>query len=284
MYSEREIECGELKEALQQREHITVQQTPPPTPPPKPQVAAVPPPPPKPQATLVAQKKKTERSRYTAYMNALPTLPLLDRPTFDNTESALQPVAKLTHSSFTVFRTDLLRHRKMVHCPKRTIWCDATKTNALVIAPTHVISRSENRCVENQAMTRYCGQHVEFFAHKGHFVYYFGTYVVHSLRAVNPPGGEIPSDVSNNAIYAEMGLTEADVRNSSQFLPGGRVGTECFGMQCVGFDLELYRALKDRYRSEATTSEVALKNAEPRKRKAEVELRDENQVKAPRLA
>ncbi|KAJ7644561.1 hypothetical protein FB45DRAFT_297791 [Roridomyces roridus] len=307
MYNTRNTECAELKEALQRQEQpspVTTQQTPPPTPPIQSRVftAHSPPACDKPTVpvtwaslaanykskTLAAQDKKTERSQYLAYMSALPQPLRLCRPKFTDHDSVLQPVAKILdgYDVFSISYPNPVTRRDILHCPKRTLWCNQSRIHAIVVEPTHIFSRQTNRYVENHAMTRYCGKNsdrVNFFANKGEFVYYVGTYVVHSLRAVHPPSGGIPSDVSNYAIHNQMGMTEDEVRASSHLLPGGRVGTECFGMQCVGFDQDVYRMLRERFTNSGSFEQHPEQGLK-RKAESEEEMRGEREVKLSRFA
>ncbi|KAJ7644533.1 hypothetical protein FB45DRAFT_898123 [Roridomyces roridus] len=215
----------------------------------------------------VAQRKK-ERERYFAHMGGLP-LPSAGRPLFDD----LKPIAKL--GSYDWFKHDIAMRW-------RSVWCDNNaRIHAIVFAPTHVYSGPDGRWVENQSMGAYCGRGrlVEYFATgRKDFVYYAGTYVVHSLRDVHPPGGVIPTDVSDHAIYLQTGLAESEQQKVKEcpFFPDGHIRTECFGLQCVGFNHELYRVLRERY--ERDTGVASTLDAGT-KRKAGEEGLDERKIK-----
>ncbi|KAK6984796.1 hypothetical protein R3P38DRAFT_3102933 [Favolaschia claudopus] len=130
---------------------------------------------------------------------------------------------------------------KSLHYPKRTLW--PHPVHALVFVPTHRYDNKASCWVAATALLSHVGTEVDFFMNRGKSVYYAGVYRIHSLRGVHPPGSVVPSDVSSIAMKKATKYTgELD-----DFFPEGKITTECFGMQCVGFDWELYEALRKDY-------------------------------------
>ncbi|KAJ7252346.1 hypothetical protein B0H12DRAFT_1117890, partial [Mycena haematopus] len=83
------------------------------------------------------------------------------------------------------------------------------------------------------------GKTRELFLTRGDVVLYAGTYNILSLRHVHPPGSPAPSEVSKRQLALHAGLTD-----NSKTDPMA-LRTECFGLQRVGFDEELYRNLQE---------------------------------------
>ncbi|KAJ6599743.1 hypothetical protein DFH09DRAFT_901919 [Mycena vulgaris] len=157
--------------------------------------------------------------------------------------------------------------RPSLHCPKRTIWCGPNQRQALVFAPTHEYLPSAEQWTRHSKMAAACGSTFDFFVNQGTFVYYVGTYKVHSLRSIHPPGSPVPSDIvrltlqslSYAAIRHAMGLGAELQTKIRQYFPDGNVKTECFGLQCVGFDHQLYGRLRDRFLAQETRDSASLK-------------------------
>ncbi|KAJ7486312.1 hypothetical protein B0H11DRAFT_1122505 [Mycena galericulata] len=214
------------------------------------------------------RQPKTERSLYVAYMKTLPVP--TDRPDFNSPN--LAPIDNIgvnpyTHNVPTSWRT--------LHCPKRTVWCDVNRRHhALVFAPTHEYSYSSNKWVDKTKMN--CGgEQVEFFVNQGKFVYYVGTYVVHSMRTVHQPGSSIASD-SSSAIYRATGLNKEHSEKVAECFPDGAIKTECFGLQCVGFNRELYEGLRERF--------VRADGGDQKRKAGADDLRGSESAKSQRIA
>ncbi|KAJ7101855.1 hypothetical protein C8R43DRAFT_1047765 [Mycena crocata] len=103
-------------------------------------------------------------------------------------------------------------------------------------------------------MVANCGQQFDFFINQGPYVYYIGTYLVHSLRMAHPPGSKITSDVSPAAILRATGLSTHLKKKVTECFPDGEIRTECFGLQCVGFDQQLYDGLRERFKNACGTA------------------------------
>ncbi|KAJ7082399.1 hypothetical protein B0H15DRAFT_440789 [Mycena belliarum] len=189
----------------------------------------------------------------------------------------LQPVHSIDSAKsklLDIFSHDLPTTRRTLHCPKRTIWCGVGRVHALVFAPTHEYWYASDKWVNKTKMHSYVGHKVDFFINQGSFVYYAGTYKVHSLRNVHPPGSRVTPDVSEAAIHRATGLSLRAKDKVEEFFEDGEITTECFGLQCMGFDWELYEGLCERYMSGGQVS---------KKRKAGAEDLRSDRVKSHRV-
>ncbi|KAJ7101850.1 hypothetical protein C8R43DRAFT_242504 [Mycena crocata] len=164
--------------------------------------------------------------------------------------------------------------RRTLHCPKRSIWCGSERVHVLVFAPTHEYWYETDTWAVSTKMAGYLGKEFDFFINQGSHVYYVGTYKVHSLRTVHPPGSRITSDVSQAAILRATGLSAHLKEKITECFADGEIKTECFGLQCVGFDQQLYDSLRQRFKAGAGAG----------KRKAGSEdFRDKGKAKSQKL-
>jgi len=184
-----------------------------------------------------------ERSLYNKFMNRFQHP--VGRPAFKD----IRPIYKVDDlsSDSHPFVNRVPTGRRSLHCPKRTVWSGGGKCHALVFASTHEYLHPH--WVNNTRMVANCGQTFDFFVNQAGFVYYAGIYTVHSLRMVHPPGATVTSDVSRAAILHSVHPHAGSRGNLNECFPDGQIKTECFGLQCVGFDTNLYRALRERFLS-----------------------------------
>ncbi|KAJ7912995.1 hypothetical protein B0H13DRAFT_513516 [Mycena leptocephala] len=162
------------------------------------------------------------------------------RPAFKD----IQPIHTVGPSA-EIFTHDISTNS--LHFPKRSLWCSSVCDHALVFAPTHEYRHASDTWVNSSRMVSNCGQTFDLFMNKGDLVFYVGIYRVHSLRMVHPPGAKIPTDVSRAAILLAAGLHQRSQTKVNECFPDGEMRTECFGLQCVGFDNKLYDSLRERY-------------------------------------
>ncbi|KAJ7614826.1 hypothetical protein FB45DRAFT_248386, partial [Roridomyces roridus] len=211
-----------------------------------------------------AHAARQERGRYLRFMASLPRPVGDDRPPYSTILPVHAPTRthdpvlrrNLPNSNLYVFVVPLLHSRSQttrrgLYFPKRAVWCNSTdKLHALVFCPTKQYRYPTDKFEEVQ-MAQWCGtgEHFEFFMHlnRDGLAYYVGTYVMHSMRTLQPPGSAIPPDVSRKAVLFAVGLARAQREKITDCYPDGEVKTECFGLQCVGFNLELYRAMRAKF-------------------------------------
>ncbi|KAJ7175014.1 hypothetical protein C8R43DRAFT_596693 [Mycena crocata] len=195
------------------------------------------------KADQLNEKMEQERVRllYHQFMAKYPTL--MDRPTFAN----VQPVGRITSPGELEFFThNQPNSRPHVHFPKRMHWC-AKDIHAIVYHPTHEYLPLSNQWVTPPSIMSLAGQTFDLFVTRKNFVCYAGIYTLHSLRQVHLPGSPIPTDVCPAAIQHAAGIAKAMSLKIVECFPGGQIKTECFGLQCLGFDKVLYEVLRRRF-------------------------------------
>ncbi|KAJ7148551.1 hypothetical protein C8R43DRAFT_1236926 [Mycena crocata] len=151
------------------------------------------------------------------------------------------------------FEHSLRGKRKSVHYPMRQMWADPHFIHALIFAPDERYrSNKSSQSSESTPSTRtppciasLCGQECDLFVTSiTNDIFYFGIYLVHSLRNVHVPGSPIPPDVSPDSIRRAMVDSESG-RPSTEPIAHSDLRTECFGLQCIGYDSTLYKTLLD---------------------------------------
>ncbi|KAF7290277.1 hypothetical protein MIND_01341500 [Mycena indigotica] len=149
--------------------------------------------------------------------------------------------------------------RPPLYLPHRTLWCTKEKLHALCFEPTMVYSQAAGEWSANESVQRLCGTEVDLFVLDESDMYYAGVYFVHDMSALHPPGSILPRDISFTATMRAMGLErlrlggrepdyELLTEKLAEVFADRRPRTACFGLQCVGFDGELYRTLRDKLR------------------------------------
>ncbi|KAF9444297.1 hypothetical protein P691DRAFT_350677 [Macrolepiota fuliginosa MF-IS2] len=210
------------------------------------------------------------------------SLPLcLKRPA----HGTLVPIAKkgVQLREYLLSRTDTQAYANTVlFLPGRFSWCTTARTyhHALAFGPTHTFNIQSRQWEKGTFMEPLYGQTREFFYEDKGDVFYSGTY--RCIRLDNPiinwpePGvqGLVPY------IMAETALSE-DFRNApcshahkgtvSKLYREGVLKLECMGLQCVGFDKELYKHLVAQYQHNSPTKEkkrsASVEEDKARKRK-----------------
>ncbi|KAJ7436512.1 hypothetical protein B0H11DRAFT_1754783 [Mycena galericulata] len=163
-------------------------------------------------------------------------------------------LANIKVSRFPTCQTGMLRRhaaRQYLHLPKRTHWCGQDEVHALVYHPTHEYWASINKWVTPTSITLLSGRLFDLFVNRKNFVCYAGIYALHSMRDVHPPGSSIPPDVSPVAISYAAGAAGELSHKIVEGFPDGQIKVECFGLQCLGFDQDLYVALRQRFQASA---------------------------------
>ncbi|KAJ7101852.1 hypothetical protein C8R43DRAFT_1244182 [Mycena crocata] len=181
-----------------------------------------------------------ERTVYNEFMGQFPWPP--QRKPF----RCLVPVGQIGRNPLEPFKHDFPSERPILHCPKRTLWCGPSSAHALVFAPTREYDAEDHKWVNHTRMTDLCGLTVDLFVSQSGAVYYAGIYKLQSLRAIHAQGSwKRPVDVSAAAILQAMGLGPQAWDKLRECFPDGGLRTECFGLQCVGFDSKLYQSLRE---------------------------------------
>ncbi|KAF7311319.1 hypothetical protein MKEN_01033600 [Mycena kentingensis (nom. inval.)] len=194
---------------------------------------------------------RSSRAMYNAVMRAYPVPP--GRRPYRDLET-IQMTATVKTQLLNPEKWHWTR-RHYLYLPKRTTWCETQdKVHLLGFASTMYYKQHKDEWVDNEELVSKCGREYELFVTNSEDeVRYVGVYRVNSLRI--PDGSEvsgIPPDVSDRHVFNAMGLyNDALVESSNvedQFPDSdGEVQVECFGLQCVGFDEELYRVLQRKW-------------------------------------
>ncbi|KAF7318614.1 hypothetical protein HMN09_00372500 [Mycena chlorophos] len=191
------------------------------------------------------------------YMRTLPA-PTTIAETFDATTALL--ACSSAHKVLEACQS--LSRRHTLYLPGRITWVGVGGGHALGYAPTHEFYNGAWR--PHTQLTDLAsaggGAEVELFVGYNLMVHYAGTYRVHSFRGVEGyvPGGDVPDAVSHASVYNAMrlrgGPSSAEaarrIRENAAWARGdsdGRVKVECFGLERVGFDGEVYGALRARF-------------------------------------
>ncbi|KAF7296247.1 hypothetical protein HMN09_01093900 [Mycena chlorophos] len=200
-----------------------------------------------------------ERQRYLDFMAPFKAPSLSRRLPFEDN----QPIINAREAQDIIHASVWKHERPYLFLPNRTIWCTPNREHALTFAPVlevnqnaRAASNPAQRWVPHSAMLARCGREFELFAlgdaerGMGNLLFYMGTYRVHSLRGVVAPGSVAPTDVCPLTIERAMKLNSSTATREKLTLrdlyPDGLARTECFGLQCFGFDWELYRSLRAR--------------------------------------
>ncbi|KAJ7604403.1 hypothetical protein B0H17DRAFT_71478 [Mycena rosella] len=140
--------------------------------------------------------------------------------------------------------------RQYRHFPDRTLWSGPDGVHAIVYHPTHEYWPAVQKWVTPPSISFLSPELFDLFLTSQNAVYYVGVYAFHSMRDVHPPGSPIPPDVSPVAIHQATGVPAANVNpwdKITECFLDGHIKVECFGLQCVGFDHELYHKLRLRF-------------------------------------
>ncbi|KAJ6447601.1 hypothetical protein C8R45DRAFT_1136777 [Mycena sanguinolenta] len=144
--------------------------------------------------------------------------------------------------------------------------------NYLAYGPTACYDRSTDTWTEGSDLLGFHGGTRELFVKMQEFVLYVGTYKCHDLRYLHPAATNIPSSISRNEImHAALGvpLPQHHGQLIEERYPHGKIQVEATGLQCVGFNKELYDIMRKRYsskRKRKASGGEDLKNGGKRKR------------------
>ncbi|KAJ6620049.1 hypothetical protein B0H10DRAFT_2216333 [Mycena sp. CBHHK59/15] len=185
--------------------------------------------------------------QYRAYMGRLPFPE--DRPRFQ----LLQPVYWKDRNLHAYLADDpsaksFLNH--VLYLPKRSTLM--AKVHCLAFAPTHRYDHVKAVWTEGSDLTSLHGGTRELFVVHGGYVIYAGLYKCHDLRELYP-GGTAPNSHTSYAEISDaaLGPCSLSVKDRTaivrQCFPDGIIRVEAIGLQCVGFNRQLYDSLRGRF-------------------------------------
>lgn len=144
--------------------------------------------------------------------------------------------------------------KKMLYVPGRLTWCTASKHHALAFGPMFAVDSEKMIWKENSVFNSLYGQTVELFYNCKDLIYYGGQYKCHNNRQNNPDGDLVQKETSafeladvTITVNSGPGKHEALRKMIFHLYIGGILKTEILGLQCVGFDDELYNTLVKRF-------------------------------------
>ncbi|KAF7326152.1 hypothetical protein MKEN_00466700 [Mycena kentingensis (nom. inval.)] len=209
---------------------------------------------------LGADDANAERTAYLDFMAPFPRPS--DRKRFED----LRRVGADGHAREVLDYADTIAARPLLFLRKRTVWCNSDKLHAIAFSPTKIYHHTSRRWLNDNTVSMHVGKDVEFFVQedseldggKPGTIYYVGVYRVHSMRKVHKQGSVAPADIEFSAIMRAMGLSERRSDGSivldgararmREVYPDGEPRTECFGLQCVGWDGGLFGKLRERFK------------------------------------
>ncbi|KAJ7842350.1 hypothetical protein B0H14DRAFT_2780844 [Mycena olivaceomarginata] len=121
--------------------------------------------------------------------------------------------------------------------------------NYLAYGPTSRYERATDTWSEGSDLTGFHGGTRELFVKINGSIVYVGTYKCHDLRPLQPKGTNPPKEISEpEIINVALGVPRPpnDVQIIKQRYPKG-IKVEATGLQCVGFNMELYESLRQRF-------------------------------------
>ncbi|KAJ6618674.1 hypothetical protein B0H10DRAFT_1223077 [Mycena sp. CBHHK59/15] len=143
----------------------------------------------------------------------------------------------------------------------------ALDDHAMAYAPTHHYDRAASKWLPGSDLAGLYGGTRHLFIVNNDLVFYAGLYQCHSLNHLYPGGTAPPREISSKEIRdAALGAAWQYPSDSiiKECFPDSIIKVECIGLQCVGFDAQLYGSLLRRFLP-----------AKGSKRKAEEVLRED---------
>ncbi|KAF7312932.1 hypothetical protein MKEN_00977600 [Mycena kentingensis (nom. inval.)] len=152
--------------------------------------------------------------------------------------------------------------------PHSAVWCGPERMHALRFSPVMRLVGQHAIWKPNCKGLELVGRRMHYFVHEDERVVYAGVYVVRSLREVCLPGVVVP-DLPLRSILRAMGLcrSQSDTRYVERpieemlakvrtLYADGHPRCECFGLECVGFDEDLYQRLRKRFGERVETGAI----------------------------
>ncbi|KAJ6450615.1 hypothetical protein C8R45DRAFT_1083874 [Mycena sanguinolenta] len=117
--------------------------------------------------------------------------------------------------------------------------------NYLAFGPTACYDRNTDMWIEGSDLAGFHGGTRELFVKIKTFILYVGTYKCHDLRSLHPPTNSPPHIV---------GIPPPDFHQTiiERRYPDGKIKVGATGLQCVGFNTELYEVLRRRFTDHGT--------------------------------
>ncbi|KAJ6580357.1 hypothetical protein DFH09DRAFT_1360503 [Mycena vulgaris] len=185
------------------------------------------------------------REKYAKHMNVFPL------PENQPHIGRLDPVCYLNRNLHAFLSQDptakrLLNH--VLYLPKRIV---NLKTHQfLAFGPSHRYERATDQWIEGSDLISFNGGTRELFIKWSDFILYVGTYKCHDLRTLCPAGTNPPKEISEREIAdAALGVPRPQkyIDIIKECYPDGKIKVVATGLQCVGFNHELYDSLRRQF-------------------------------------
>ncbi|KAJ7732448.1 hypothetical protein B0H16DRAFT_178152 [Mycena metata] len=228
---------------------------------------------------IEAGKDAKAQKKYRKYMQQLPA-PEAHPPYAPPSLKQLEPVCFANTNLHGYLAQDagtksFLNH--VLYLPKRITHLFGFQY--IAYGPTHRYDRTTGKWTEGSDLTSFHGGTRELFLNFKEFVAYAGSYKCHDLGSLETNGIGVPSHISLPEIMdAILGLPwpPGHAKIIKERYPDG-LRVRATGLQCVGFNNQLYDSLHKRFAHQRAMGKVSNDSA---KRKAEDEdLRQGGKVK-----
>ncbi|KAJ7486400.1 hypothetical protein B0H11DRAFT_1913681 [Mycena galericulata] len=195
------------------------------------------------EVNAVTKNKGSEVNvEYRRYMAALPVPERL--PHF----AQLDPIGYKDSNLHAYLAQDpaaksFLNH--ILYLPGRTILISGAAY--LAFGPTQRYQRTTQKWTEGSDLTGFHGGTRELFVNRKEFIVYMGSYKCHDLSTLCPGGTSMPAGLSRKEILdAALGVPRptGHAQIIKQCFPDGVIKVEATGLQCVGFNHQLYDSLR----------------------------------------
>ncbi|KAF8155185.1 hypothetical protein K438DRAFT_357589 [Mycena galopus ATCC 62051] len=196
------------------------------------------------------RKFKEALAKYENYMHDLPFPE--NPPPFGPLK--LDPVCSSHHNLHGFIAQNPSTQRflnHVLHLPRRLV--PLSSFNYLAYGPTSRYDRTTNTWSEGSDLIGVHGGTRELFVNTTKLTVYVGTYKCHDLRPLHPGGTSYAAHISSGEIVdAALGVPRphGDADIIRQRYPDGTITVEATGLQCIGFNTELYDSLRQRFAEE----------------------------------
>ncbi|KAJ6448434.1 hypothetical protein C8R45DRAFT_160537 [Mycena sanguinolenta] len=170
-------------------------------------------------------------------------------------QSTLDPICYSSTNLHVYLSEDPTTRRFLNHVlylPKRVY--HFSDFNYLAFGPTACYDRATDMGIEGSDLAGFHGGTRELFVKMKAFIRYVGTYKCHDLGSLHPPTDSPPHTSPIEIMDAALGVPPPDFHQTiiERRYPDGKIKVEATGLQCVGFNTELYEVLRRRFTDHGT--------------------------------
>ncbi|KAJ6450609.1 hypothetical protein C8R45DRAFT_883515 [Mycena sanguinolenta] len=184
--------------------------------------------------------------KYWHYMSDLP-MPERPPPPWSTLEAVCHKNTNL-HAYLSRDPTAGLFLNHVLYLPQRVLRLPGH--DFLAYGPTGRYNRAANAWIEGSDLVDFHGGTRELFIERENTITYVGTYKCHDLRTLQPVATNSPTVISPKEIMnVALGLLLPENHREviEERYPDGKIKMDVTGLQCIGFNTELYDAMRKRY-------------------------------------